>query len=45
MTSPSLHPAIDNGIQAGSKDFAGGYLHCHCDDKPVPDYCDFSKCS
>lgn len=35
MTSPSLHPAIDNGIQAGSKDFAGGYLHCHCDDKPV----------
>ena len=35
MTSPSLHPAIDNGIQAGSKDFAGGYLHCHCDAEPV----------
>lgn len=35
MTSLSLHPAIDNGIQAGSKDFAGGYLHCRCDDKPV----------
>ena len=35
MTSPSLHPAIDNGIQAGSKDFAGGYLHCHCDAKSV----------
>jgi S-(hydroxymethyl)glutathione synthase len=35
MTSPSLHPAIDNGIQAGSKDFAGGYLHCRCNDKPV----------
>src|SRR3972149_3889192 len=31
MTTPSLHPAIDNGIQAGSKDFAGGTLHCHCD--------------
>ena len=35
MTSPSLHPAIDNGIQAGIKDFAGGYLHCRCSDKPV----------
>ncbi len=35
MTSPSLHPAIDNGIQVGSKDFAGGYLHCRCNDKPV----------
>jgi len=31
MTSPSLHPAIDNGIQAGSDDFTGGTLHCHCD--------------
>ena len=35
MTSPSLHPAIDNGIQAGIDDFAGGFLHCHCDDEPV----------
>lgn len=35
MTSPSLHPAIDNGIQTGSKDFAGGQLHCHCDEYPV----------
>lgn len=35
MTSLTLHPAIDDGIQAGRKDFAGGYLHCHCDDKPV----------
>ena len=35
MTFPSLHPAIDNGIQAASKDFAGGFLHCHCDDEPV----------
>ncbi len=30
MTSPSLHPAIDNGVQAGSDDFTGGTLHCHC---------------
>ena len=35
MTFPSLHPAIDNGIQAASKDFAGGFLQCHCDDEPV----------
>ena len=31
MTSPSLHPAIDNGVQAGSDDFTGGTLHCQCD--------------
>ncbi len=35
MTSPSLHPAIDNGIQAGGKDFAGGNLHCFCDEESV----------
>ncbi len=35
MTTLSLHPAIDNGIQAGSKDFAGGTLHCHCDHNQV----------
>ena len=35
MTSPSLHPAIDNGIQAGSNDFTGGNLHCHCDQQAV----------
>ena len=35
MTTPSLHPAIDNGIQAGKDDFAGGYLHCHCGSDPV----------
>ena len=35
MTSPSLHPAIDNGIQVGSNDFAGGNLHCHCDEQAV----------
>ena len=35
MSSPSLHPAIDNGIQAEIDDFAGGYLHCHCKKDPV----------
>jgi S-(hydroxymethyl)glutathione synthase len=35
MTSPSLHPAIDNGIQAGSKDFAGGNLYCGCEAETV----------
>ncbi len=35
MSNPSLHPAIDNGIQAGSDSFAGGKLTCHCDAKPV----------
>lgn len=30
MSTPSLHPAIDNGIQPGSDSFAGGTLHCHC---------------
>ena len=35
MTSPSLHHNIDNGVQAGSDDFAGGTLHCHCDKDQV----------
>ena len=35
MTTPSLHPAIDNGVQAGSDTFTGGTLHCHCDSNPV----------
>ncbi|HEX7388786.1 MAG TPA: S-(hydroxymethyl)glutathione synthase [Acidiphilium sp.] len=26
----SLHPSIDNGITAGSKEFKGGTLRCHC---------------
>lgn len=35
MTSLSLHPAIDNGVPAGSDDFTGGTLHCHCDTDQV----------
>src|SRR5882757_1888763 len=31
----SLHPSIDNGIKAGSKDFAGGTLTCKCTSQPV----------
>ncbi|MEE8304695.1 MAG: S-(hydroxymethyl)glutathione synthase [Candidatus Tectomicrobia bacterium] len=35
MATPSLHPAIDDGIKAGKDDFAGGYLHCHCNTEAV----------
>ena len=35
MTIPSLHPAIDNGVKAGSDTYTGGTLHCHCDSEPV----------
>ena len=31
----SIHPSVDNGIQATGKDFAGGTLVCKCTDKPV----------
>jgi S-(hydroxymethyl)glutathione synthase len=31
----SLHPALDNGIAAGSTDFKGGTLHCGCAANPV----------
>lgn len=33
--SPSLHPAIDNGITKGDANFAGGVLRCHCSSSPV----------
>ena len=35
MATPTLHPAIDDGIKAGKDDFTGGYLHCHCGSDPV----------
>jgi S-(hydroxymethyl)glutathione synthase len=35
MSKLKLHPAIDDGITPGEKDFAGGYLHCNCKKKPV----------
>lgn len=33
--SIKLHPSLDNGIQPGAKDFAGGTLSCNCTDRPV----------
>jgi S-(hydroxymethyl)glutathione synthase len=30
-----LHPSIDNGIKAGTANFAGGTLNCTCATKPV----------
>ncbi len=33
--SVSIHPSVDRGIKAASKDFAGGTLVCKCTDKPV----------
>jgi S-(hydroxymethyl)glutathione synthase len=35
MTTRLLHPAIQNGLQAGSAAFAGGVLVCKCTDHPV----------
>ena len=35
MATPSLHPAIDNGVQPGSDSFAGGTLKCKCASNPV----------
>ena len=35
MSSQSIHPSIDNGIQAGSDSFAGGKLTCNCDANSV----------
>jgi S-(hydroxymethyl)glutathione synthase len=31
----SIHPSVDNGVKAGTKDFAGGTLVCHCSKDPV----------
>ena len=35
MAVQSLHPSIDNGVKAGSGNFEGGTLSCHCADRPV----------
>jgi len=35
MSTPSLHPSIDDGIQAGSDGFTGGKLTCHCNSNAV----------
>jgi S-(hydroxymethyl)glutathione synthase len=31
----SIHPAVDNGVKAGSPNFAGGTLTCACTSAPV----------
>ncbi|MET1025866.1 MAG: S-(hydroxymethyl)glutathione synthase [Dongiaceae bacterium] len=31
----SIHPAVDNGVKAGSANFAGGTLTCKCATDPV----------
>jgi S-(hydroxymethyl)glutathione synthase len=33
--SVSIHPAVDKGIKAKKRNFAGGKLSCHCNDQPV----------
>jgi S-(hydroxymethyl)glutathione synthase len=35
MATVSIHPAVDQGVKAGSADFAGGTLTCHCAQSPV----------
>lgn len=31
----SIHPLVDNGVKAGSANFSGGTLTCHCGSSPV----------
>ncbi len=31
----SIHPAVDNGVKAGSESFKGGTLTCRCSQSPV----------
>jgi S-(hydroxymethyl)glutathione synthase len=36
MASPvKIHPSVDNGVQKGDANFAGGTLRCKCSSKPV----------
>jgi S-(hydroxymethyl)glutathione synthase len=35
MAEIRIHPAVDEGVRPGSKDFAGGVLRCHCASNPV----------
>lgn len=35
MANPHLHPAVDNGIQAGQSGFTGGTLVCKCTNDTV----------
>lgn len=31
----SIHPAVDNGVKPGARDFPGGTLVCHCEQNAV----------
>ena len=31
----SIHPSVDNGVRAGTPNFGGGTLTCHCSEKQV----------
>jgi S-(hydroxymethyl)glutathione synthase len=35
QSSVNIHPSVDNGVQPGKSDFAGGTLHCKCSTNPV----------
>ena len=35
MAQIAIHPAVDNGVKPGAKDFAGGTLRCLCATNPV----------
>jgi S-(hydroxymethyl)glutathione synthase len=35
MAEIAIHPAVDGGVKAGSKDFAGGVLRCQCANNQV----------
>ena len=35
MATPSIHPAVDNGIKGAAANFSGGTLYCKCSDKKV----------
>jgi S-(hydroxymethyl)glutathione synthase len=35
MSMISIHPSVDGGVVAGSANFAGGTLSCHCARDPV----------
>ena len=35
MAQISIHPAVDDGVKPGAKDFAGGTLRCLCANNPV----------
>jgi S-(hydroxymethyl)glutathione synthase len=35
MSTISIHPSVDKGVQPGAVNFAGGTLSCHCKTDPV----------